>query len=99
MTVPWYFTVPAYIIFGFISIKIAALMMGSRFYTNDDDSFCAGSVVMCFLLWPIFFFGFVCAGFVRVIGLLSKLVIGYRPKPPGLTAEERRLLKQEGIDP
>jgi hypothetical protein len=100
MIVPWYFTVLAYILCGFVSIKIAALIHGKEYFLDrDDGNFCSVGAIIYFLFWPVCFFCFVCIGLGHAVIALSKLVVGYRPPPLDLTPEERGLRKREGIDP
>jgi hypothetical protein len=95
MTVPWYFTVLAYILCGAACVKITALVCGKDFFYDTCGDFSAGYTMFYLLLWPLSVF----TGLFRVLSALLKLLVGCRPKPPELTPEERRLLKDEGIDP
>jgi hypothetical protein len=98
MIVPWYFTVLAYILCGFVCIKIAAIIHGKECFLDRDGSFYSTGAIIYFFFWPVCFFCFACIGLARVVTALSKLVTEYRP-PLKLTPEERGLLKREGIDP
>jgi hypothetical protein len=98
MTVPWYFTAVACILCGFACIKIVVLVHGKGFFVNADGSFDAAAAMFCFLAWPLFAFICVLTVLFRAVTALSKLVAGYRPLPPELTPEERRLLKDGNID-